>query len=179
MKKEKTEAERLFEENEKLAYWWVQNHYPLTQHTDDIIQAALIGLWKAASTFSPEKGNKFATYAIICIRNEIWMQERTKIRSAKLCTRSLDEIIRDADGDEDTSLAHFFRDISAEGELSRIQIQEFLETLSDRDRLLISLRVQGYTQKQISEKIGISQSYISRLLIKIEKKYNSGKYRGG
>ena len=43
---------------------------------DDIFQLAAIGMIKAIDTFDIQHGNRFATYAIYCMRNEIFMENR-------------------------------------------------------------------------------------------------------
>jgi RNA polymerase sigma factor (sigma-70 family) len=49
----------------------------LTQ--DDFIQLARIELWKAIDKFKPELGNKFSTYAGVCIENKL----KSVVRSVK------------------------------------------------------------------------------------------------
>ena len=49
----------------------------LTQ--DDFIQFARIELWKAIDKFKPELGNKFSTYAGVCIENKL----KSVVRSVK------------------------------------------------------------------------------------------------
>ncbi len=55
-----------------------------------------------------------------------------------------------------------------EEDVDRVLLHEALQLLSDREREIIYMRfgLQGYkelTQKEVAEKLGISQSYISRL----------------
>ena len=58
--------------------------------------------------------------------------------------------------------------LSASGSLEPSALHEAVAKLSERDRDIISLRFgllgrREYTQKEVADRMGISQSYISRL----------------
>ena len=131
-----------------------------------------MGLIKGIDSFNPDKGIKLATYASRCIENEILMYLR-KISSRK-CEISIDEPLNTewdgnelmlsdvlgSDGDE------VGRGLEQEDE--RSLLLWLVERLPDRDREIICLRFgllgRGeYTQKEVADRLGISQSYISRL----------------
>ena len=146
---------------------------------EDLISIGTIGLIKAVNTFSPEKNIKLATYASRCIENEILMHLR-KIASQKV-EISLDEPLNtDWDGNE-LMLADVLgsdgdeinREVEEEDE-KRILMQ-VIDTLPEREKEIIDMRFglgekQELTQKQVADKLGISQSYISRLEKRIIKK---------
>ncbi|MCD8020703.1 MAG: sigma-70 family RNA polymerase sigma factor, partial [Clostridiales bacterium] len=60
-----------------------------------------------------------------------------------------------------------------EDEIDRKLLKKAMETLSDREKMIISLRFglgeeeEEKTQKEVADMLGISQSYISRLEKKI------------
>ena len=139
---------------------------------EDLISIGTIGLIKAVGTFKPEKGIKLATYASRCIENEILMYLR---KTGNLRSEiSLDEPLNvDWDGNE-----LLLSDIlgSDSDEISRgIEIQDehnilkqLVNSLPPRERQIMEMRFgmfgyEEYTQKQIADCLGISQSYISRL----------------
>ena len=146
---------------------------------EDLISIGTIGLIKAVNTFSPEKNIKLATYASRCIENEILMHLR-KIASQKV-EISLDEplntdwdgnelILADVLGNEGDEIN---REMEEEDE-KRILLQ-VIDTLPDREKEIIDMRFglgekEELTQKQVADKLGISQSYISRLEKRIIKK---------
>lgn len=146
---------------------------------EDLISIGTIGLIKAVNTFSPEKNIKLATYASRCIENEILMHLR-KIASQKV-EISLDEPLNtDWDGNE-LMLADVLgsdgdeinREMEEEDE-KRILLQ-VIDTLPEREKEIIDMRFglgekEELTQKQVADKLGISQSYISRLEKRIIKK---------
>ncbi len=139
---------------------------------EDLISIGTIGLIKAVGSFRPEKGIKLATYASRCIENEILMYFRkTSNLKAEV---SLDEPLNvDWDGNE-----LLLSDIlgTENDEISRgIEIQNehdilknLVAALPPRERQIMEMRFgmfgyEEYTQKQIADCLGISQSYISRL----------------
>ncbi len=143
-----------------------------TAGIEDLISIGTIGLIKAVGTFKPEKGIKLATYASRCIENEILMYLRkTSNLKAEI---SLDEPLNvDWDGNE-----LLLSDIlgSDGDEISRgIETQDehnilkqLVASLPPRERQIMEMRFgmfgyEEYTQKQIADCLGISQSYISRL----------------
>lgn len=143
---------------------------------EDLISIGTIGLIKAINTFKTDKNIKLATYASRCIENEILMFIRKS--SNQRAEMSIDEPLNvDWDGnelllsdilggDEDS----VYRNI--ETEQDRKTILNAVSHLNKRDKEIISMRFaldggKELTQKEVADKMGISQSYISRLEKKI------------
>ena len=148
---------------------------------EDLISIGTIGLMKAINTFNPSKNIKLATYASRCIENEILMYLRRNNKTRMEV--SIDEPLNvDWDGNElllsdilGTSEDIIYKDI--EREADRKLLRKALETLSEREQTIICLRFglgsaagEEMTQKEVADKLGISQSYISRLEKKIMKR---------
>ncbi len=139
---------------------------------EDLISIGTIGLIKAVSTFCPDRGIKLATYASRCIENEILMYLR---KTTNLKTEvSLDEPLNvDWDGNElllsdvlGTEEDEISRGIEMEDEHNILK--KLVLSLPPRERQIMEMRFgmfgyEEYTQKQIADCLGISQSYISRL----------------
>ena len=144
--------------------------------TEDLISIGTIGLIKAVNTFSPEKNIKLATYASRCVENEILMFLR---KSSQLKNEvSIDEPLNtDRDGNELLLCDILGSDpdeinSNLESELERNLVLREVSRLSPRECNIMELRFglngkKEHTQKQVAEKLGISQSYISRLEKKI------------
>lgn len=143
---------------------------------EDLISIGSMGLIKGVETFKLDKNIKLATYASRCIENEILMFLR-KI-SKQRNEVSLDEALNvDGDGNE-LLLADVIPtnqvlalDEAISNEKEKI-MYEAVETLRPREKEIIIMRfglykTTEYTQKEVAEKLGISQSYISRLEKKI------------
>ena len=171
--------EKLIVHNLRLVVYIAKKFENSGVNIEDLISIGTIGLIKAVNTFSPEKNIKLATYASRCIENEILMHLR-KIASQKV-EISLDEplntdwdgnelILADVLGNEGDEIN---REMEEEDE-KRILLQ-VIETLPQREREIIDMRFglgekEELTQKQVADKLGISQSYISRLEKRIIKK---------
>lgn len=144
--------------------------------TEDLISIGTIGLIKAVNTFSPEKNIKLATYASRCIENEILMFLR---KSSQLKNEvSIDEPLNtDWDGNELLLCDILGSDPSEindnlENELERNLVLREVSKLNRRECKIMELRFglngkKEHTQKQVADRLGISQSYISRLEKKI------------
>ena len=162
----------LIERNLRLVVYIARRFENTGINLEDLISIGTIGLIKAISTYRRDKNIKLATYASRCIENEILMYIR-KISNQK-AEVSLDEPINmDYDGnelllsdilgtDEDMILRPMEDDVDLR------LLRQAVEELPPREKEIVLMRygLQGYqelTQKEVAEKLGISQSYISRL----------------
>ena len=141
-------------------------------YIEDLVSIGTIGLIKAVNTFCPDKNIKLATYASRCIENEILMFLR-KTASHKNDI-SIDEPLNiDWDGNElllsdvlGSEPDEVGRGIELEDE--RVQLNAFVSELPPREKQIMEMRFgmngyEEYTQKEVADTLGISQSYISRL----------------
>lgn len=146
---------------------------------EDLVSIGTIGLIKAVNTFRPSKKIKLATYASRCIENEILMYLRKTAKNKN--ELSFDEPLNvDWDGNElllsdvlgsDSDSVN--RNIEYQDE--KKQLLRCVENLSDREKQIMTMRFglfgsKEYTQKQVADMLGISQSYISRLEKRIVEK---------
>ena len=139
---------------------------------EDLISIGTIGLIKSVNTFCPSRGIKLATYASRCIENEILMYLR-KCQPLKNEVSIEEPLNTDWDGNElllsdvlGTDPDSINRPIEQESE--KMMLTDAIERLEDREKTIMKLRFglkdgNEYTQKQVADMIGISQSYISRL----------------
>ena len=136
---------------------------------DDLFSVGLIGLVKAVNTFNPNKGVKFAAYATPVIRNEILMTRRKK---RIIPAFSLDESYNLGNG-ESVDFSEMIADsrIFEEEVIADMQMKHMLPTLSDREKKIISLSIDGKTQKEIAEILGLTQSCVSKVIKSIYKKW--------
>jgi RNA polymerase sporulation-specific sigma factor len=162
----------LITHNLRLVVYIAKKFESPTATTEDLVSIGTIGLMKAVKTFNPEKNIKLATYASRCIENEILMYLR-KASNSKI-EMSFDEPLSvDWDGNELT-----LRDVlgSEPDEISQeIEYEDekrllmfIVSRLPKKERDIMEQRFglngsKVYTQKQLADKMGISQSYISRL----------------
>lgn len=173
--KDLSRAEKLFQENTRLAHWAIRKYYPMFICDEDIQQEALIGLWKACTTYNEEK-SVFSTYAVRCIYNAIAHLLRKRSSWGRLKTVSLDECLSD---NGELTLAGLVYDPSGDIEDSGVFIEEFIRTLNEKDKAVVSCRLRGLKQIEAAREMGISQAHYSRLLKKVQTKYKSFAYGSG
>lgn len=166
----------LVEKNLRLVVYIAKKFENSGVNIEDLISIGTIGLMKAINSYDLEKNIKLATYASRCIENEILMYLR---KNNKIKTEiSIDEPINiDSEGN-DLSLADIlgtdndaiFK--SVEDDENKKILKNCIENLEDREKIIMKLRY-GFdgkdelTQKEVADKLGISQSYISRLEKKV------------
>ena len=173
---EEAARQTLVEHNLRLVVYIARRFENTGTSLEDLISIGTIGLMKAIGTYRMEKNIKLATYASRCIENEILIHIR-KISNQK-AEVSLDEPInQDGDGNElllsdilGTGEDEIFAPLEAAADLTALR--QALGELPGRERELIGMRYgldgqKELTQKEIAQKLGISQSYISRLEKKI------------
>ena len=162
----------LIEHNLRLVVYIARRFENTGVNLEDLISIGTIGLIKGISTYRCDKNIKLATYASRCIENEILMHIR-KIAGQK-AEISLDEPINmDYDGNE--LLLSDILGTDENGVTGRLEddvdmhiLRQALQELPQREREIIQMRygLDGFrelTQKEVAQKLGISQSYISRL----------------
>ena len=166
----------LIEHNLRLVVYISKRFENTGINIEDLISIGTIGLIKAVNTFNSGKKIKLATYASRCIENEILMYLR-KI-SVQRTEVSFDEPLNtDWDGNElllSDILGTDEDEVSRplEDDADRQMLMAAIDCLNERERTIILMRfgLSGsgeYTQKEVADMMGISQSYISRLEKKI------------
>lgn len=168
--------DRLVEHNLRLVVYIAKRFENTGINIEDLVSIGTIGLIKAINSFCPDKNIKLATYASRCIENEILMYIR-KI-SCRRSEISIDEplnvdwdgnelLLSDVLGNEEDGVSY-----ELERQEERKIIKNAVATLDEREREIIEMRFglggkDELTQKEVAQKLGISQSYISRLEKKI------------
>ena len=169
----------LIEHNLRLVVFLAKKYENTGVDLEDLVSIGTIGLIKGINTFKSGKNIKLATYASRCIDNEILMflRKNKKVRTEVSIDSSLSF---DGEGNElhledvlGTEADLVSRPIEIESDKS-LMIRE-VNKLKPRDIDIIILRdgllgKDELTQKEVAEKLGISQSYISRIEKKVIKK---------
>ncbi len=170
--REEEARQELIEHNLRLVVYIARRFENTGVGIEDLISIGTIGLIKAVGTYRTDKNIKLATYASRCIENEILMYLRKNAnRKGEV---SFDEPLNtDWDGNElllsdvlGTDADVVMRPI--EEDVDRSLLAAAMEALSPREREIITLRFglggsREQTQKEVADRLGISQSYISRL----------------
>lgn len=169
---------KLIEHNLRLVVFIAKKYEGTEDSLEDLVSIGSIGLIKGISTYKIDKNIRLATYASRCIANEILMHLRkNKKRNGDI---SLDDALTlDGEGnelkledilgtDEDVVYNEYKKMVDID------ILHKELESLDDRDKEIMIMRyglynTVPYTQKEVAEKLGISQSYISRIEKKVIK----------
>lgn len=173
LKKDEDAINKLIVHNLRLVVYIAKKFDVTTNiNIEDLVSIGTIGLIKAVNTFCIEKNIKLATYASRCIENEILMYLRKN--SSQKNEISIDEPLNtDWDGNElllsdilGSESDEICRAIEQEDE--RCIIIRFVDQLPPREKQIMQMRFgmngyNEYTQKDVADCLGISQSYISRL----------------
>ena len=162
----------LIERNLRLVVYIARRFENTGINIEDLISIGTIGLIKSVNTYRTDRNIKLATYASRCIENEILMYLRKN--AAQRGEVSLDEPLNtDWDGNElllsdvlGTDSDTVMRPI--EDDVDRQLLSAAIAKLEEREREIITLRFglgggREQTQKEVADRLGISQSYISRL----------------
>lgn len=168
----------LIEHNLRLVVYIAKRYETNPIFMEDLISIGSIGLIKAVNTFRRDKNIKLVTYASRCIENEILMFLRKKSRQR--LEVSFDEplnidydgnelLLSDVLGTEDDIVTREF-----EKNENKRELMKAMRGLKERERIILQMRYgiehEELTQKDIAKRLGISQSYISRLEKKILQK---------
>lgn len=159
------EREALILDNQKLVYVVAQKLMQGSVIDEDTFQTGMIGLIKAADTFDESKGYKFTALASACIRTELIMAWRKENRAPpQHLMRSLSEVYMDDIMLEDL--------IAGDMDVDYCYSNEFPDTLTEKERMVLRLLILGYKQSEISRIIGDSKQNISRIYKRLVGKYN-------
>ena len=170
---------KLIEHNLRLVVFIAKKYETTLDNLEDIVSIGTIGLIKGINTYKIDKNIRLATYASRCISNEILMYLRKNKK--RVSDISFEEgLTYDAEGNE----LHLEDIISEDEDITYREyekqtdieiLKNYLDKLNERDKKIMIMRyglynTQEYTQKEVAEILGISQSYISRIEKKVIKK---------
>ncbi len=170
---------KLIEHNLRLVVFLAKKYESTGYDIEDLVSIGSIGLIKGINTYKVDKNIKLATYASRCISNEILMYIR-KNKKRKTEISLEDTLNYDAEGNElrledilgtEDDVVHK----EFEGMVNKEILKEEISKLNDRDKQIMIMRyglnnTKEYTQKEVADLLGISQSYISRIEKKVIKK---------
>ena len=173
---------KLIEHNLRLVVFLSKKYDNTMYDLEDIVSIGTIGLIKAVSTYKLDKNIKLATYASRCIENEILMfLRKNKKRNSEVSFEDAvnydnegNELhIEDIYGTEDDIIEKSIQDKD-----NKLLLEKEVKKLNERDKKIIEERYglfgkKELTQKELADKLSISQSYISRIEKKVIKRLQS------
>lgn len=172
-KNDKKAREELILHNMRLVAHVTKKYTSSEEDSQELISIGTIGLIKAVSSFKSDYGNRFATYAIRCIENEILMYFRNRKKN-KSDISLFEPIGTDKEGNQiqlmdviENDNVDVIENITKKDDICILK-HNIKKVLNNREYYIIVRRfgLNGYeemTQKQIAQTIGISRSYVSRI----------------
>lgn len=173
---DKEARNKLIEHNLRLVVFLAKKYENTGTDIEDLVSIGSIGLIKGINTYKIDKNIKLATYASRCISNEILMfLRKNKKRRTEISFE--DALNYDAEGNElhledilGTEEDIVYKEF--EHKIDKKALEQELSLLNEREKQIMTLRyglnnTKEFTQKEVAEMLGISQSYISRIEKKV------------
>lgn len=164
---QRSERDKLIEDNIKLVYFVLNKYYPTYVNDEDIIQTGMIGLCRAADKYDCDKGT-FSTYAVPAIQNEIRKEFRNRQREDKLNAISLDFPIINDDGKELTTLLDT---VIGQEDVGFVDVEGYYKTLTQVEKTYFDLLREGYKPKEVAEILGCTKQNVSRYIRRLKAKW--------
>lgn len=155
----------LVKNNHNLIYSYLHSHGLDVEEWYDI---AAIGLCNAAMTYKDDVA-KFTTYAYKCIRSQI--SHELKRLNAEIRGKNEPPLYYDATRELDneghmTCLLNAIKDNrhdTSRQAVLRVDLDNAISTLNDREKLTVRLIINGKNRKEIERKVNRSRTWISNL----------------
>ena len=161
-----SDMDNLVIDNMKLVYHIISRKYPTFSKDEDLIQCGMVGLVKAANTYLNDKDSVFSTYACKCIQNEI-RQELRKRKVHDVPCVSLDKTVKDTDGES----CSYMDLLVGDDDIAFIDIDSFVDTLTEREKNVFSLYQDGFSHDEISKELNISYTNVTTIIRNIKQKW--------
>lgn len=164
-------AEELYLANENLVYHILRKYFSNKFFDEDLQQIGKMELWKTCLRFDPDRG-KFSSYACICIHNAIAME----LRNRKCAKRqgeendiqiSFDAPIRKSESEK----IRVADTVPGDLDVNFCDFEGLWKSLTDKEQNVARRLLLGKEQKQIAKDLGISRSYVSRLVGRVRQKW--------
>ena len=170
---------KLIEHNLRLVVFLSKKYTNSMYDLEDLVSIGTIGLIKGIKTYKLDKNIKLATYASRCIDNEILMFLRKNKKrnnevsfedSVNFYNEGNELHIEDIYGTDEDIIQKAIEDKD-----NKLLLEREIKNLSGRDKEIIEFRYglfgkKELTQKDLADKLAISQSYISRIEKKVIKR---------
>jgi len=141
--------------------------------SEDLVQEGLIGLFNALETYSEERGARFSTYAIACINNGIKTALRQAARLKHVPLNSALPLSEQEEGDAGEGYSPEELAIAAEGYAALTS--QINSTLSDFEREVLVLLLEGYDYKAAAERLGSTPKSVDNAIQRARRKLKPGR----
>ena len=158
--------EELYLANERLAHWILAKYYYRRQMDEDLQQVARLGLWKACIGFKEGSGFTFSSYASRVMLNELSNYFRDASRTCR-------------DNYSDISLSTIVSDdgmtlemaLPGDMDVQFMDLNGFWKSLTSKEKKIVTMLMQGLTNREIGKNIGVSNQRVSEIRLKAKQKF--------
>ena len=132
------------------------------QEENDIFQIAYMGLWKACKYYKENSKFKFSTFAIKCIKNEIFQYSRKqKKQKDTMLFCDIDEnYIKNIPAPESCDIS----------EMLDVNTDYILKNLTEEEQKLLLFKVSGKKQKEIANDLNLAKTTVTKKYKKLREK---------
>ena len=143
---------------------------------EDLVQEGMYGLSKAVNTYN-DKNTLFYTYAVICIKGHIKNIIRTCLtRKQSILNNSISLSYSIDDGRELEEEIADNRDSSTTKAINYIEekeiIKSFMYDLKDNEREIFELKLNGFTNREITELLIYERKKVDNIVFKLKTKFS-------
>jgi RNA polymerase sigma factor (sigma-70 family) len=156
-------VQKLIEDNMKLVYYVIRTRFPRYTTDEDLIQAGMLGLCKAANAWDETKGI-FSSFAVKGIYFEICKE--FKRRKRQKFTYSLDYEYSYLEN-EPSTLGDV---LVGDSDVDWFDYESFYDVLTEKERVIVDMKLQGLTGREIAKTIGGSNQNVSACLRRARKR---------
>ena len=164
--------EKIVLHNLRLVIMVLKKYYYSGFPFEELASVGTIGLMNAVNTFDISKNYEFATYATVCIKNEVLMYLRKNNWNLKVV--GFDDVLKSFNDGSTITYANVLTSVDDivnryEEETTYQVVLEIINNLSERERMCIMLYygLNGYAkmeQKDIANILNITQPSVSKIL---------------
>ena len=160
--------QKLIEDNINLVYFVINQNFPRYRTDEDLVQVGMMGLCQAANAWDEDKGI-FSSFAVRGIYNAICKEFRC--RNQQKFTYSLDYNYSDSE-DECVSLGDI---LVGDLDVDWVDTDGLYDLLTEKERVIVDMRLKGLTLREISKEVGVSQQNIRKHLRKAKLRLEKNK----
>lgn len=172
--------DKLMNKYKGLIYTIAKKYYPYAKEAGfeekDLAQEGLIGLNKAIDTYKANKNTLFYSYAVLCIESQM----KTAVKSANKKRNELMNSSLSLEGlldDENVNMEKILSDETSDPSRKIMEdedtgrVNDLLDSsLSEKEREILKLKLDGYKNKEISIKLGKDVKSIENTVFRIKAK---------
>lgn len=144
-----------------LVYFLIHKYFPTVKWDEDITQAGMVGLCRAADKYDETKSS-FSAFASVCIMNSIKMELNMRKKSKNQLSLDYDVV------DEDNNVTSFGDYLVGENDVEYVNVDGFYEKLTPKQKEIFNFRQSGIHVTKLAKMYGCSRETIYKEVRKMK-----------